>query len=69
MTGVQGCPQCGGVVSVHRTMDGAKYYTAVSDAHIPALLKLVDVDAFMADRLHRAEKIIVDLRKQLKEQL
>lgn len=52
------CSVCGSVVTVHHTLDGARYLLPVSSDN---------TDALVHDRLRRAEKIIVDLRQQLRD--
>ncbi len=60
------CEFCGGLVSRHKTIDGARYSIPVSDpAMFMTLDRREDINVFIYDRLRRAEKIITDLRKQL----
>ncbi len=62
------CPQCGGPVVHTETMSGTKYLVSVTDTAIQAYFKNAsDIDWFVHDRLHRAEKIIIALRREVEQ--
>lgn len=64
---IKPCDKCGSLISVHKTLDGAVYFIPVSDEYLKLLIESTDVEFLVRDRLQRAEHIIVDLRKQVRE--
>lgn len=55
------CPICGSPVTLHG--HASKYYIPIN----PDYLMKIEDETFIHDRLHRAEKIITELRKQIME--
>lgn len=64
---VEACTNCGSAVVVGHAFDGAKYVTAIQDGHILPLLEEYGADEFMADKLRRAERIIMQLRQESRD--
>ena len=61
------CEFCGSPVIKSKTIDGARYYLPIDDSiQLDRLFNVEGIDLFIYDRLRRAEKIIEDLRRQLK---
>jgi len=64
----EACEHCGAPTVRFMAFDGTHYCVAVSNKAIFDYLgNKNDIDDFILDRLMRAERIIVDLRKQIKD--
>lgn len=63
---VRACPSCGGATFRHRAYDGAIFFTPVDDMRLLDLMKAYSSDDLTYDRLRRAERIITDLRAEVK---
>lgn len=66
---VETCSQCGNIVTTHKTIGGTLFFIPVSNEYLDSILRVrsVDVDLILHDRLRRAERIIVELRKEVTE--
>ena len=64
---VRSCELCGSAVILESGIAGTRYYTPVDSVWLEGLMTTHSSDNFILDRLRRAEKIIVDLRRQLIE--
>lgn len=62
------CPQCGSPVVRFRNMNGSRYCIGVTETMLMEYFQSrKDIDDFVADRLQRAERIIVQLRRELND--
>lgn len=60
---IKSCERCGSPTVPHIAFDGAEILIPIN----PIFISSEAFDIFMGDRLRRAERIIVDLRRQLRE--
>lgn len=60
---IKSCGRCGSPTVSHIAFDGAEVLVPIN----PIFISSEGFDIFMGDRLRRAERIIVDLRRQLRE--
>lgn len=61
------CETCGAPVLLAGREGGTRFYVPLNENKFQELLTRYTSDWFVLDRLRRAEKIIVELRKQVKE--
>lgn len=61
---VSPCPACGGPVVIQGAITGTRYYVPVAEEMLQTMME--NADTFLHERLQRAERIIVELRKQVK---
>lgn len=59
------CPSCGGACVPKKTLDGSRYFIALSNSALQEWMTANSADEFVRDRLQRAEKIIIDLRAEV----
>lgn len=59
------CPTCGNLAAMQGR--GTRFYTPVACEYLDTLMDKNSTDAYILDRLRRAEKIITALRKELKD--
>lgn len=64
---IRACALCGGAVTVERGITGTTVYIPVDTNWLDRMMAQHSSDEFILDRLRRAERIIVDLRKRLDE--
>lgn len=62
------CQMCGGPVVVKGSLSGSRYYVPVADTELEKMMDKFGMDWFIRERLQRAERIIVELRDELKKE-
>jgi hypothetical protein len=61
------CSTCGGAVILKSSDEGTSYYLPAASDWLERMMVKYSSDDFILDRLHRAEIIITQLRKELAE--